>query len=252
MHLYAVGDSHTHGDELAEDPATGICIDHAYRLANSWPGRFAALHGIEFTNEGRGGSSNDYSLRKMMKFTSTWLANGKNPADLLVIIGWTHSNRREFYKPDDRYGEEYKFRNFLVPSSPERRVDFAKRASAEETAFFNLYEQHFFTEEHSITLTLQNQLSAQCYLKQAKIPYLFFNCAWSPDATLSPSGHLANLIDTRRFYGFNEYQLTFSRWARNNGYPRRNPRGHPDEVAHNAWAQNLLDYISQNGLLQPD
>ena len=242
----------THGDELAEDPETGVCIDHEYRLANSWPGRVASIRNMEFTNEGRGGASNDYCTRKMMNFTSNWIAEGKDPRDLLVIIGWTHCNRREFYKPEERGREDYKYRSFLVPSTPEKRAFFASRVSSEETNFFGLYEKYFFAESHSVTLTLQHQVASQCYLTQMKIPYLFFNCAWCPPVDVSPSKHLSSLIDSRRFYGYDDRNLTFGRWANNNGHRDRKPRGHPNEVAHDAWAKNLSEYINQNELLKYD
>lgn len=253
MHLYTVGDSYTHGDELADDPESGYCLDNSYRLAKSWPGRLSKFRDMELTNEGRGGASNDYCLRKMMKFTGDWLADGKNPSDLFVIIGWSHWNRREFYKPEEpTANEEYRYRKFIIPGTPERRVFLSSRMSSEECDFFDLYEQHFFAESHSTTLTLQHHISAQCYLAQMKIPYLFFNCAWHVTADCSPSAHLADLIDRRRFYGYDNVRLTFPTWTYDNGYRGRKPKGHPDEIAHNMWARHLSEYIMQKELLKPD
>ena len=104
-HVYAVGDSFTYGDELAEGEKQGVCIDNEYRLEHVYPTRLAHYLDIpseNVVNDGIGAGSNCRCVRRTMKVTSDWIDDRKDPSKLLVVIGWSMPRRTEFYFTADQ------------------------------------------------------------------------------------------------------------------------------------------------------
>lgn len=260
-HLYAVGDSNTQGDELGEDD--GGRIDYPYRHKHCYVGQLAQIYGLNaWTNDGYGGSSNEYMVRKTMQFTSQWLDDGNNPEDLFVIVGWSNATRREFYyEPALQEGDEFnrkemhqwpeeedKYFRYFVGMQKSKNLRFP---SDEVRDFCLMYNRWFCHLPSSITRTLNNVIGLQSYLKCMGFPYLFFNAAWIIDVGSTNSQALSKLIDHKRFLGAHDRSDTFSGWTWEHGFQGRMPRGHPDEKAHAAWAKRLRDHIEEFNLENP-
>src|SRR5690348_4076041 len=106
--LYANGCSFTAGAELEhEDPKlleSMIPADRfnpnsavrKYRRAMSWPSRLGSLIGTEKAiNEARSGGSNARTVRLTTNFVGQYLADGGQPDDLMVCVGFTALSRHE-------------------------------------------------------------------------------------------------------------------------------------------------------------
>lgn len=257
-HLYANGDSNTLGEELGEDE-TGY-IDFQYRENFCYVGRLAKLYGLEsWTNDAIGGGSNDRMFRCTMKFTSKWIADGNDPRDLFVVIGWSNCTRREFYyEPEIEEGDEFNkdemnrlpeqenryFRTF-VGMHKSKRLRFNDETMKDFALMYNRWFSHL---PSSMTRTVNYIVALQSYLECNNIPYLFFNSAWVIDTTNCECTELAGMIDQTRFLGVFDRMETMSGWTWKNGHKGRFPRGHMDANAHAAWAANLFDYIEGNKL----
>ena len=91
--LYANGDSWTHGDEI---PDTKNMNCHSNRYYGSWPWLLSRELKIPLCiNDGVGGGSNGRIYRRTCAYIINYLAAGYDPKELLIVIGWTTSERSE-------------------------------------------------------------------------------------------------------------------------------------------------------------
>ena len=248
MHLFVTGDSYTYGQELADSPDGAFCVDEEYRLSKSWSGVLASIMGFESChNAGLGGTGHDYAARQTLRYAADWLAEGKDPADLFIVIGWSHHARREFYvdpgHQEENEGSYFRFHQRY------RRMGWL---TDQQHEMLTLYRDHMMSDPESMTRALQHVTTVQTFLKSYGFPFLFFNSAWLLKPEMSLSSSLAKLIDTRRYYYHNVPRYSFAAWMTYENVGDRKPKGHPDETAHAAWATNLMGYINGNDLLVPD
>ncbi len=101
MYVYANGCSFTYGSELHDDPQTRICTNNSYRWEHSWPGALTRLLGVSGAgayNDATPSGSNDRITRTTVQFVlRNWQAADLPAEQLLVVIGWSHPARREFF-----------------------------------------------------------------------------------------------------------------------------------------------------------
>lgn len=257
-YLYANGCSFTHGDELGDK---GKIKDYHYRAINCWVGQLAQIMGIsEWENEATGGGSNDRIYRKTIQYTSSWIARGEKPEDLLVILGWTNPTRTEFYhEPRQDPGDEWN--NQEMRQFPELEDNYRrswptiKRTTHHNQRiweFIKQYNEMFLHLPSDTTRMVNKVVTLQNHLKVLGFPFLFFNASWVIDTTNSEAVHTTSLIDQKRYLGFDDGFQTMNWWTHEAGYTNRLPKGHPDEAAHKAWADHLYEYMTENNLLEPD
>ena len=252
MLLYATGDSFTYGAELADYPDKKVCSDNEYREKYAYPARLAEYLGLEKAiNEGVPGGSNTSIMRKSMTFLSQWIADGKSPSEVFVVIGWSMPRRTEFFytgfhnegryvevrDTDDGYIQHY-LNIWLNPLWPTEVRDF-----------FETYKRYFSWGGESQTRYAIYLLSMQSFLKQHGFPYLFFNSCWEARPEISESGIIFSLIDQTRFPGLQNKIESMNNWCTYVAKKKQQPRGHPNEEGHDAWAKHLTDYITSNNLL---
>lgn len=91
--IYCNGDSWTYGEEI--DHHIGLLhINEKYY--NTWPWFLSQELEIPIClNEGVGAGSNERIYRKTFDFIKNYIKKGKNPKDLMVVIGWTTPERTE-------------------------------------------------------------------------------------------------------------------------------------------------------------
>ena len=252
MLLYTTGDSFTYGAELAEDPSTLKCFDNAYREKHAYPTRLAEHLGLDgAVNEGKGGTSNAYIARKAMTFLSQWIADGKSPSDVFVVLGWSMPRRTEFFyhEEEEKKSEvrdtevgyiQYHPRYWVNPIWPAR-----------VKGFFETYNDHFSWSGEGHTRYAMHLLGMQSFLKQRGFPYLFFNTCWKARPEVTESGVIFSLVDPIRFYGLEDTTKTMNYWCTYVAKTKQLGRGHPNEAGHDAWAKLLALHINSNNLLWP-
>lgn len=90
--LYANGDSWTEGVEI---PNSGVMYD-TDKFYSTWPWHLSQILDIPVcVNEGLGAGSNDRIHRKTSEFIFNWVGQNKNPANLIIVVGWTTAERIE-------------------------------------------------------------------------------------------------------------------------------------------------------------
>ena len=257
MLLYATGDSFTYGAELAEHPDRVVCYDHEYRERHAYPTRLAKYLGLEQSiNEGMGGGSNTHMVRKAMTFLSQWIADGKSPSDVFVVIGWSMPRRIEFFynqRIEEQKSEVKDIESGYIQYFPDcwNGPRWGKGYTAEVNDFFETYHKYFSWSGESNTRYAIYLLSMQSFLKQHGFPYLFFNSCWEARPEISESGIIFSLIDQTRFPGLQNKKESMNHWCTYAAKKKQQPRGHPNEAAHGVWAEHLAEYITSNNLLWP-
>jgi hypothetical protein len=131
--LYTIGDSWTFGDEL-KNPNT-----------ESYPHLLSKKLGYELTNDAVCGGPNDWMFRK----TIEWVCNQNDLDDIVVVVGWSSTNRRE---------ENYKIYHGAYQDDEIDRFIFNK--------LFNNELDHYKTICYMVSL--------QEFLKSKNIKYLFY------------------------------------------------------------------------------
>jgi len=253
MLLYATGDSFTYGAELAEYPGKRVCYDHKYREKHAYPARLAEHLGLEKAiNEGFGGGSNNYIIRKAMTFLSQWIADGKPPSEVFVVVGWSFPSRNEFFFPrQDTHNIKY----LDVKDNEEGYIQHFSNMWVDPTwpndvkKFVGVYTNRFMWGGEGNTRYAIYLLGMQSFLKQHGFPYLFFNSCWSATPEVSESGIIFSLIDQTRCLGLYDKMEGMNCWCTYVKKTKQLPHGHPNEDGHDAWAKHLADHITSNNLL---
>jgi hypothetical protein len=92
-YLLAVGCSHMAGSEIE---GAGYTDRSKTNLSKAWPGQVARKLNLNYINLSQPGGSNEYIVRTTVEFVSNWVAQGRDPSELLVVLGWTTQERLEF------------------------------------------------------------------------------------------------------------------------------------------------------------
>lgn len=225
--IYANGDSFTYGVGL-EDQA------HAY------PFLLAKHRRCQLVNDAYPGSSHDRILRLTMKFVGNNLDK-----DLFVVIGWGFSRRMEFYYDTNVEAEEDEANYIRYSSDPLNERTKHRYPNDDCREFIRLYHENFTNRNAAATRAMTRVIALQSFLDSMDVPYLFFNSAWTIPTT---DESLTNMINERRYYGFQDPNMTFDKWTWNSGSRGRSTLGHPDQHGHSVWFTNLRHYIDTRDL----
>ena len=154
--LYTNGDSWTHGDEIPLNRHVGNEYNLpgiTSRYYGTWPWYLSQLLDIPVcVNDGTGAGSNNRIFRKTTEFISQWLRKGKNPADLMIVIGWSMSERTEFAT----HGTYYR----ITP-----RGQYGPMISKDITELIETYATYGYIL-HDDTLANRRQVSYMITLRQ--------------------------------------------------------------------------------------
>jgi hypothetical protein len=232
MYLYANGCSMTYGSELHDE--AGVCTNHEYRWRYSWPGRLRTLIGATGVyNDGYPSGSNDRIVRTTVEFVARWSRLGLPADHLLVVIGWSHPARREFYV-DGGYRQVVPHHHYDIRTL-NRLVAAYRRAADNADDAARRYAVH--------TTTLCS------FLAQQGIRYLFFDgltTAALPEH-LRDSCVAAALVD-ERFIRPGETERTMVDFVRARADTWQIQ--HPNETGHQVWAERIAEEIDPR--LLPD
>jgi lysophospholipase L1-like esterase len=264
--LLAFGDSWTYGSELRDPALTDYQGDYdgrndAYRLQHSWPSRLAQLLEVPTVeNRGTAARSNDTILRDL----SSWLAaegylQGRSAADLLICIGWTSPERKDFYfhdshRPncsDDGWVTMYpmwthKYKHKAIDQFTQQYVRYWWNAAE--------YMHRYINQVHQ----------AQTLLQSLNIRHVMFQAIYHHHATLieewNDSVYLSqhaqgitdadrliwSCVDKQRFMHKDQPLATFHNWILEAvawDKHRVLNTSHPNEHGHQLWAAHMQSWL---------
>ncbi|MFF3978114.1 DUF6071 family protein [Streptomyces sp. NPDC001828] len=227
MYIYANGCSMTYGSELADDPSTGVCLDHEYRWRYSWPGQLRAMLDADGVyNDAMPSGSNDRIVRTTIDFVARWLQQGLSPRALMVTVGWTHPARREFHVAGE-YRQVVPHHAYDIRKLDRLVTAYRKTAVSREEA-----EDRYVTQVASL----------HAFLEQHGVAHAFFNGILVPGVP----EHLRNTCVQATLTGdvFLRPDPADPAMAQ---FVRRRPNAvnvqHPNETGHRLWATSMAGHL---------
>ena len=216
--LYTNGDSWTFGEEF---PNVGPMTE-SIRFYNSWPWLLAQNLNIPMTiNEGIGAGSNYRIFRRTCDFIFSWLGKHRDPKDLMIVLGWTTSERTEVFDKD-RYCR-ITIHNILDSVNNEV-YDYKK-------SYFNLLNR-----ENSLIMQIRQMLTLRQICRNLGITYRDFIAI----------GDMPNYLDKicqKKFkLSLMEelYPVSWQHIVRKNSW-QSYKFGHPHMSSHKKWADLLAE-----------
>ncbi len=246
--LYANGCSWTAGNGIDSDPAIShrSPADKAKEMVRkAWPAVLASKLGAEFINESAGGGSNARMMRMTCDFVRKFPADQRD--DLLVVLGWTSSERDEIHVS---YGKQRRWATFNGFQK------FSTQWFGAENAFPRnvLHDLDKYHEFH-IKYVLDEQVCVERYLREVwmmknilenlGIKYLFFSSIGGliyPGSSYDPwvmHPNECSVLDDPRMVGMYD-GMSMQLYCMINQIPL-SPCVHPMIEGHEKWATHLHD-----------
>jgi hypothetical protein len=215
-----------------------VCTDHEYRWRYSWPGQLRGLTDAGGAyNDAVPSGSNDRVLRTTVDFVARWSRLGLPAEALLVVIGWSHPARREFFVAGE-YRQVVPHHYYDIRALDRLVARYRAAATADEEA-----ARRYATQVAVL----------RGFLNQHGISYLFFNGIAAP---VVPE-HLrdsvvAEAFTDGRFLDHDGAEPTMVEFLCNRPDTMHNQ--HPNETGHRMWAQRLAKQIDPAAFesLDPD
>jgi len=209
--VLTVGCSFTYGDELPN------------RLESAWPYLLAKQNNWQINNLGKGGGSNDRSIRLIF--------DNINKYDL-IIIAWTIHDRFEV-----------SFNDELVDVN----IGYAKKVNLE---WVEEYYKHHYDRLYSYSSWFRQILMLQAYLEKMGQKYIMVNAfdIWGDlgkhlyEEYMTDLGYLADQIDATYYPGWPGAGMC--EWM---GDCPKGPGGHPLELGHQRIAEKINEHIRHLG-----
>lgn len=163
------GDSWTAGDLL--DPklkADGITYinnskNDSYRLPKVWPHMLGELSNLKIKNTAVAGSSNDGIVRRTLGEVVNLLEEYK-PEEILVVIGWTSPERKDFYGGPGNQWET------MLPAEL-----YQTHIYPDLQKFYELYVKHFWSVDEFSNRYIEQCFLISNFLTGFGIKHYFFN-----------------------------------------------------------------------------
>ena len=263
--LFTEGDSWTSGDII--DPSlvkelnghvNSIKNDN-FRLPKVWPSKLGKHLGLSVINQAVAGSSNDGIVRRTVN-SIIGLLKKNNPEDILVIIGLSSPERKDFFYSKDNeanWDTLYPLDNF--------------ENSKDRQNFKRSYIECYWNEFEYISRYINSVIYLNYFLQSKNIDHLFFNGFYQDDSGLFNSQSLFNIIEkfkdkhkdmflehigiSNLFEELNNIKnnffinTSFKSFIDNQPGVKTIPNStyysnyHPSENGHKVWAQFLANFI---------
>ena len=180
--IYCDGDSWTAGDILNPEleKQGEFFINHedndSYRLPRVWPHKLGKLANIDVINNSVAGSSNDGIVRRTLETIPKLLKENK-PEDILIIIGWSSPERKDFFtevdheegEPEDHIGKVAVWET-LYPAELHQ-----KQLNSDLDTFYKIYLRRLWNIEEFSNRYIEQNLLLHNYLNNLNIKHYFFN-----------------------------------------------------------------------------
>ena len=232
MRVLVVGDSFTAGAELPDYQATSGHRDITSKFA--WPELLADSNKWSVDNFGKGGASNDRSIRVIFDEI-------ENNYDL-IILAWTTYDRFEISKTNNE-GRPDPIEtinvNFNVAQKMSPKLDWALD-----------YYLHHNDRFYNYQKWLRQIIMMQSYLKQANQKYIFCNTfsimsdlqQESYNEFMPKLEYLTKQVDSVFYPGWPQWG--FFEWM---GDCPKAPSGHPLKLGHQRIAEQINEHIRHLG-----
>jgi len=243
--LLIAGCSHAAGSEIDGTE------DSEYNRHHCFGSNIAKQLGRRPINMSIAGYNNSAIARSVLK----WFSATYNPKkmDVMVLIAWTDSTRLEI--PLESYENivpQPNFSNwFDVTSSSFFRTVMGytgDKDNPEEVDMLARAHRFVVENERYIEIISVNYvLQLQYFLQSKKVDYLMCNSMPIFQNHTAHLGYYLNLVDSTKYYGIYNSEQAFYPKYKKEGYT--NPKAkywHHDEVPHDLFAQELLDFIEEN------
>lgn len=159
-----------------------------YRYPRVWPDKLGKLLNLETINQSIAGSSNDGILRRILSNIPNILSKYE-PQEVVVIIGWTSPERKDFFYSDNK---KRMWKTFY----PKELFD-----NDESYRFHKEYILNYWNEEEYMSRYLITLISVHSYLKLLNIDHYFFDAFYESNETIkSKSKH--TIFDSINLYDF--------------------------------------------------
>lgn len=263
--LLVAGDSWTYGSEIRDPKIAKSVFDwdkenDEYRLPRIWPNKLAKMMNIgNLVNLSYPAASNDRIIRHTVGWlTQYYLHPGKDTSNLLVIVGLTSPERKDFYyKSEDNKG-------YWMTLWPMWKHDHLR---AEINEFSELYTTYFYNQEESTNRYIHQIFYLQSLFRNYNINFLLFQAFYQKKDMViqnwldspyirnyngQPDQYIWNLIDPIRFMHKDEKIHSFHNYIVNKDLDPNKSTAftgmHPSETAHTWWAEHIKDYVKEKNL----
>ena len=238
--LYTCGDSWTYGDEICD--YTNVTVnDETIRYYNTWPWFLAQELGISIcVNEGLSGRSNQRIFRRTLNFIFKWIESGKNPSDLLIVLGWTSPERYEIPVLNKDNVTNYVGLTVRNPVYKQHLFEDGtmKQLDKFNSLFYELMDTNGTSTDDNIRQLRLMRIVCQYY----GIGYYdFFSVVTHPMT-------IKNRFKTNEFN--NLYGKQFEQTLTEKKWPKHKFR-HPTIESHKNWAMELKSFINNEHNIQP-
>ena len=231
----------------------------SYRLPKLWPYKLGKLLKIDkVQNAGEPGSSNDGIVRRTVENVLGALTE-YTPEEIVVVIGWTSPERKDFFYRDEFSPDEGNWLTF----QPSLNMEFYSRDAKDLKHFFKTYVRCFWQIEEFISRYVRQNLYLHYFLKSHNIDHLFYSSFYErPNIALDDmtkeeyDSVLPNTL--KHFFNLPKTtykDLTFRKFVQEvhideDSNDRHHNKffedHHPTEFGHRLWSEELakdLDYI---------
>lgn len=258
--LFTEGDSWTSGDII--DPELDISFvndpsNDEYRLPKVWPSKLAKILKCKSVNTSVAGSSNDGIVRRCLNKIPELLTTYK-PEDILVIIGWSSPERKDFF-----------YKNSWDTLYPAQYDTY--HSSDEIKQFYNTYLNYFWKEEEYLTRYVNNVILLHNFFENLNIRHYFFDAFYErKEVGLKKTNSLYSYINTfykksskssylrhinldfsipyyYNIYKSNYIEKTFKEFINKKLTDKTYFEDyHPTETSHQLWANYLYEKIDND------
>ena len=234
-YLYAIGCSHMAGSEIAGD---GITAPLKTNTNNAWPGQIAEQQNLNYINHSVPGGSNEFIMRSCIDFVTKWIASGRQPEELFVVVGWTTNERLEF----EWEGERYHWCNGTDPSF------FQKADGKPDFTNWFKYLQLYHTEyDFGLFKKITYMIALNSFLKSVNVDHVQVNnCASIPKDSWKALDmqHLEHSFPNDVFY--NKHESFIEKYNTDENKEHFTPWLHADKHIHTLYANEIIKFIEEN------
>jgi hypothetical protein len=231
-YLCAIGCSHMAGSEIS---GPGVTERVKVNVLNAWAGLLAKEHNLNYINRAMPGGSNEYIMRTTIDFVSKWLHQGRDPAELFMVIGWTTNERVEFTW-------EGKHIHWANGSDPE----YFKEDYGDFTTWFKALQLYHTDYNFGLFKKITYMTMVNSFLKSVGVAHVQVNnCAaiLDDDWAHLRLEHLKYTFPNDVFY--NKNNSFFERYNTDEYTGHFTPWNHADKYIHSLFANDVKKFIEE-------
>lgn len=284
--LLVCGDSWTFGSEirnpiLPEHIKDWDTHNNPYRIPRIWPTLIASQNDWNVTNISYPAASNDRIVRTFESWIhENYISQNKDTKDLMVIIGWTSPERKDFFYTDPM---KKGMPNWTTIWPNQVGFDYVQPGMND---FFKLYVTFLSDQREAFNRYVHQVTSVENLCKVYNIEYLMFQAFYDTGMGVHGSNdtetfkdiinkdyinndfvkaeignehpgwhyHYGNeltktmwdSVSEKRFYRKNETPHSFFGWLKEQDDMDKVIHGqHPSEYGHKLWADEINKYIKE-------